>query len=194
MGGRHEVFEQPVLTIPFYLRDYPGSVAVYYGVNQNPQHWGFHLFGREGAAGYPICQAIIDFAGPGYYAFMGWLQLVSIQEAEAEHATIFLDTWPNLFDADVPFAEFGYLPTLFDAPSPDPALDDQTWQAESFLVVCPDVFFSRKIIEVVGFRWGYTIEQAKPTIRPVEVLPQARWNQHLSFLRKRLPSWEFLSS
>jgi hypothetical protein len=83
---------------------------------------------------------------------MGWLQLVSIQETGAEHITTFLDTWPNLSDTDMPFAGFGYLPTLFDAPSPDPALRDQTWQAETFLIACPDVFFSRKIVEVIGFR------------------------------------------
>src|SRR5437588_2688158 len=121
MGGRHEVFEQPALTIPFHLRGYAGNVTVYYGVNQNPLHWGFSLFGRKGAAGYPICQAMIDFDGPGYYAIMGWLQLVSIQETEAQQAPTFVDTWPNLAETDMPFAEFGYLPTLFDAPSPDPA-------------------------------------------------------------------------
>lgn len=190
--SHHGAVEQPVLTIPFQLRGYPGRVAVFYRINQDPRHWGFSLFGKQGAAGYPICQANVVFAGPGYYALMGWLQLVSITEIETQQTTTFLDTWPMLSKTDTPFAEFGYLPTLFDAPSPDPALSDQIWHADTFLVACSDVFFTRKIFNVVGFGWGYTIEQKKPTISPVESLSQARWEHHLPFLRRHCSSWEFL--
>lgn len=183
---------QPVVTIPFHLRGYPGCVTVSYGVNQDPKPWGFSLFGKKGAPGYPICLANIEFEGPGYHALMGRLQLVSITPIETQQTTIFLDTWPMLSEMDMPFAAFGYLPILFDAPSPDPTLRDQIWCAETFLVASSDVFFTRRISNVVGFCWGYRIEQKQPIISPVEPLSPARWEYHLSFLRKRYPSWEFL--
>jgi hypothetical protein len=189
--SHHGTIEQPTLTIPFQLRGYPGQVAVSYGINQDPKTWGFSLFGKQGAPGYPICLATVEYPGPGYHALMGWLQLVAI--TQTQQTSLFLDTWPMLSETDTPFAEFGYLPTFFDAPSPDPALHDQTWRAETFLVVSPDVFFTRSISRVVGFCWGYSLTRQIPTITPIDRLSQARWEDHLSFLRKRCPSWEFLS-
>lgn len=191
--SHHGTPEPLALTIPFQLRGYPGQVVVSYGINQDPETWGFSLFGKQGASGYPICLATIEYPGPGYHAMMGWLQLVSITQTETQQTTTFLDTWPMLSKTDTPFAEFGYLPTLFDAPSPDPALHDQTWRADTFLVVSPDVFFTRRISNVVGFCWGYSIAQKKSTVNPVELLSQAHWEDHLFFLRKCCPSWEFLS-
>ncbi len=185
---------QTTLTLPFQLRGYAGRVVVNYAVNQDPRRWGFYLFDMTGAAGYPVCQATVEYEGAGYHAVVGWIQLVTIHETQDAHARTFVDTYPMFEPIDTPFAAFGYLPTLYDIPSPDPALRDQTWRAESFLVACPDVCFHRQIALITSFSWGYRIAQHVPTIEPVQPLERTRWDQHLTLLREHHPSWEFLSS
>lgn len=186
------------LTIPFTLRGFKGAVTVRYGPNTDPEGWGFGLldlpFDLELVRGFPVCEARIKFSRPGYYAFMGWLQLVTAEETQTGETWVSVDTAPNVHDLEVPFSDFGHLPTMFDAPGPNPPRTDETWLAETFLVACPDVARTRTIGVVSGFHWGYRIESLKPTLLPAEVLTLNRWNDHLSYLSATFPSWTFVPS
>ncbi len=192
------IFEQPTLTLPFHLRGQEGTVAIYYGVNHHPLAWRLDLldlpFDLSLIEGFPVCQATLTYPGAGYQAVMGWIQLITVQETKTGKVWVSNDQWPNQQGSSIPFLSFGYLPTLFDAPGPNPPRTDEIWLAETFLVSCPDVGRSPTIRPVLGFRWGYTLVEMKPVLLPVEPLASSRWQAHLSFLREHYPSWEFLSS
>jgi hypothetical protein len=113
---------------------------------------------------------------------------------QMERTSISVDQPPNHWDIDVPFMEFGYLPTLFDAPGPNPPRANETWLAETFLVYCPDIARTRIVAELLGFQWGYRLNQINPTLLPIEPVPPSRWEAHRLFLSQQYPSWEFQSS
>ena len=186
---------QPALTLPFDLRGYSGKVTVFYGVNEDPEYWGFGLlnlpFSLESIRGFPICDARVEFSGSGYYGFMGWIQLITVQETDTGEVWVSVDQMPNQHGLELPFAEFGYLPTMFDAPGPNPPRSDETWLAETFLVACPDVARTREVEAIAGFSWGYILERMKPTVTPLEPLPLQRWNDHRSYLHETFPTWTF---
>ncbi len=181
------------LNIPFTLRGFEGVVAVSYGPNTDPEGWGFGLldlpFDLELVRGFPVCEARVQFSGPGYYAVMGWLQLITVSETSGE-TWVSVDLAPNVHDLELP-CDFGHQPTMFDAPGPNPPRTDETWLAETFLVACPDVARTRAVEVVTGFSWGYRLEKLKPTLLPAEVLSKTRWNDHLTYLRGTFPSWTF---
>ena len=186
---------QPALTLPFDLRGCSGKVTVFYGVNEDPEYWGFGLlnlpFPLESIRGFPVCDARVEFSGPGYYGFMGWIQLVTIRDANTNEVSVSIDQMPNQHGLELPFAEFGYLPTMFDAPGPNPPRSDETWLAETFLVACPDVARTRTVEVVTGFSWGYELEAMKATSLPAQGLELAAWNKHLPYLKQTFPSWTF---
>ncbi len=123
---------------------------------------------------------------------MGWLSLITV-ETEGETRVV-ISQVPNQHGLELPFCDFGHLPTMFDAPGPNPPRADETWLAETFLFPCPDVARTRTVEVVTGFRWGYRLERLKPTLLPAEVLSKTRWNDHLAYLREAFPSWTFVHS
>jgi hypothetical protein len=187
--------EQPTLEIPFHLRGYDGSVAVYYGVNRDPHLTGFDLlnlsFDLALTIGYPTLRATIDYDGPGYRAYMGWVQLITNRDPATGAAEVGVDLSPIHEDLESPFAEYGAPPTFFDAPA-NPDHETEDWIADTFLAVCPDIARTRRVAALLGFRWGYALRERHPTPLPLERTGVAVWDQHLSVLRERFPSWEFL--
>jgi hypothetical protein len=183
------------LRLPFRLRGFEGRVEVFCEANHDPRGLGFGLlelpFALERVKGFPVCRAEVGYAGSGYHAVMGWIQLVSVREASGRSWTE-VDLMPNHRDLETPFAAFGYLPTLFDAPGPNPPRSDETWLAESFLAACPDVARSKRVQGVAGFSWGYSLEAARPSLLEVAPLGPERWLAHLPHLEARFPSWTFL--
>lgn len=103
--------------------------------------------------GFPVCEARVEFPGSGYYACMGWLQLVTV-ETEMGETRIAIDQVPNQHGLEWPFSDFGQRPTMFDAPVPNPPRRGEIWLAETFPVACPDVARTRTVEVVTGYRWG----------------------------------------
>ncbi len=192
------MFSSPALTIPFDLRGFPGHIAVRCETNTHPQQWGFGLlnlpFDLGLIEGFPVCEAKIEYAGPGYYATMGWIQLITVKETLSRETWTAVDQMPNQHGLELPFSFFGDRPTMFDAPGPNPPRSDETWLAETFLAICPDIGRTRTAQAIAGFSWGYRLEQMRPTLLPVEICSSERWNEHLTYLKETFPSWTFLSS
>ncbi|MGH2588771.1 MAG: hypothetical protein ACRDJE_27935 [Dehalococcoidia bacterium] len=167
---------------------------MFYHVNADPAYWGFGLlslpFDISLTEGFPVFQAVIDYSGAGYHAGMGWVQIVTVT-GPGGRVRSSVDVAPIFRDIDYPFAEFGHLPTLFDAPGPNPPRSDETWVAESFLTVVPDVARSRRVRAVLGFRWGYDLKEMCAAPRPVELTSEADWQRCRAVLQDRYPNWEF---
>ena len=188
----------PALTIPFSLHGFLGRVVVHYEANTKPQGWGFELlnlpFALELIKGFPVCEAKIEYGGPGYYATMGWIQLVTVDDALSGETWTAIDQMPNQHGLELPFTPFGEKPTMFDAPGPNPPRSDETWLAETFLAICPDVARTRTVEAIAGFSWGYRLEKSRPTLLPAKTCSSERWNHHLPYLKETFPSWTFLPS
>jgi hypothetical protein len=187
--------DQPALVLPFRLRGFAGVVEVFYDTNRDAAHWGFELLNLPFASalteGFPVCRAEVGYAGPGYRATMGWIQIVTVRDAATGRESSSLDLLPIMEEAASPFATFGHAPTLFDAPGPNPPRQNEMWTAESYLAICPDVARTRKVAALLGFRWGYELRAMRAT--PFAVAPCAGrdWDRHLPLLRGDYPAWAF---
>ncbi len=198
--------------IPFRLNGRSGSVTVSYGKNEDPESAGFGIipginFDIALCRGYPAILAVIDtYNGWGYRTFCGWVQVItgsyydSYDPARAPtKTTVSADMAPSMEDLGSPFAAFGNLPQLFDAPCKNLYGHARLrWVADTFLTTVPIRSRDEEITRLLGFRWGY-IEYDTPKQRPVKVLPlevtgAEVWNRLLPFLRKRFPKWRFANA
>ena len=102
--------------MPFSLAGAPGHVDVVVAVNTDPLALGC----TPAARGFPYCSASISHPARGYAAALGWIQLVRSTDGASRGASFEMDPFEPLGAASHPFAFFGFLPTLFDAPSRDP--------------------------------------------------------------------------
>jgi hypothetical protein len=184
-----------VLELPFRLRGHDGVVSVSYGVNEDPDAWGFDLFDlpfdRALVRGFPLMLATITFAGSGYRALMGWIQVATVEERTPPRTWSSVDVYPMHWETDTPFVTFGHAPALFDAPGPNPPRANERWTAETFLAICPDGARSRIVAPVLGFRWGYELDQMRATPFPPVSSSEEEWRRCLVTLEEGYPSWEF---
>jgi hypothetical protein len=195
-------------SIPFSLNGYTGIVAVYYGLNTDPVKAGFDClaglnFDMEQCRCYPLMHACIkSYAGSGYRTFCGWIQVVSSRtmpvhaRAKAQAKTfVSIDVAPALGRSDLPFAAYGNLPQLFDAPCHNLGkYAELQWTADTFLTTVPARSRDEEITRLLGFRWGYVetnIPDQEPVLRPLEVTGAHAWNEHLPYLRKKYGRWRF---
>lgn len=197
-------FDLASQTIPFNLKGFHGEVSIYYGVNEDPQKTGFDVlpdlpFDIGLSRGSPVIQARVErYHGTGYRMFCGWIQIItSIYRDSQANRTEFVSTdiAPAFEDTNTPFAAFGYLPQLFDAPTLN--LGDAAelrWTADTFLTTAPMRTRDEEISWLLGFRWGYTENNEpgeKPALLPLQVTDKDIWNQHLPFLRRQYSRWQF---
>jgi len=144
-------------------------------------------------AGLPACTAVIDFPAQGYWALLGWVQLVTMGHPD-EEAEWRADPFDLFEDSTSPYAWFGVTPTLFDAPSrrPDQPL---RWRARSFLATTPWDRSERLVAPLAAFEWGYDVDPAGAVvIRQPAPLPGSAWEDHLPYLRDRYDRWIFQGS
>lgn len=166
-----------------------------YGVNDDPARWGFgelvlgQAYPPKMALGFPVVQASVAYAGQGYAAVMGWVQVVRYQVHDTEEQLTVFDVAPQLSSTDVPYLSFGVRPTLFDAPGI--VHPEVTWDADSFLVHTPDAVLSRVIKAICGFKWGYRVREGKVHCLPLTVGQESDWDRNLHGLRERYPTWTF---
>ena len=190
----------------FSLHGRNGRVAVEYGPNDDPSRWGFGVLGlpwpTEFAIGLPVLEATVSYAGEGYAAAMGWIQVVRIHVAEqseslvsggekapaGDHACV--DGPPSLRGLGVPFVSFGPRPALFDAPASTES--DVRFVADSFLTASPDALMSRRSRPCFGFRWGYATRagSASQLLAPT-ALGVSDWRDSLPVLEEHFPDWSF---
>jgi hypothetical protein len=139
--------------------------------------------------GLPACEATISYPGRGYHGIFGWVQLVRSTDNNSGGREYEMDPLGLLGDVDHPFCFFGIRPTLFDAPSRDPA-PDIDWLAHSFLAIIDWAQLDR-VIAILGFSWGFRLTEGRAEITPVMALDAAAWDGHLDLFARTYPAWTF---
>lgn len=137
--------------------------------------------------GYPILHASISSPSSRTYASLyGWVQLTSDNGGPWE-----IDLYPMFKDGRSPFAIWGADPTMVDAPSRWAGTKAFDWRARSFLCYTPDACMTKRVVPVLGFEWGFWIEEYKPLVKVLERLEVGAWDEHLGVLRGGFPHWGF---
>jgi hypothetical protein len=186
------------LAIPFDLRGHHGTVRVSCTVNRDPKRWGYHHLdlpfdGVAAAQGFPVLRANVSFAGQGYDAIMGWVQVVRANAKPPDDRDMYVLDLPPMFgNAALPFGWFGVNPSLFDAPSMVQKHGKLRWLAYSFLCAPPGILMKPVVSALLGFSWGYEFRgDGKTHLIAPRALTAKDWNSHLKFLRSRCPGWRF---
>ena len=169
--------------IEFRLHGLLGRVAVVVEPNRKPEELGC----PPHAEGFPVCSAAIDYAGRGYRAALGWIQLVRSSDGAAGGDAFELDPVDALGRVPHPFCWFGFAPTLFDAPSRR-ARSPLHWTAHSFLAF---VATERRVGALLGFSWGFTIQDGHVSLASPAPLDASGWEGHLALLGREHPDWAF---
>lgn len=151
----------------------------------------------ERTRGFPKCTATLEFELGGYAAFFGWIQFVRSTDNRSNGAEFEIDPLGWFPDSRSPYAFFGLLPTLFDAPSRGQRRR-LTWIAHSFLATTPiygvveRVLGLRQVIWVAGFEWGFHIsDQGEIGLLPIRQTGSAEWNEVIPALRRGFRTWKF---
>ena len=171
------------MRLPCALAGASGHVDAVIAVNTEPETLGC----RSAARGFPYT-ASITHPARGYAAALGWIQLVRSSDGSSRGASFEMDPFEPLHPVPHPFACFGFLPTLFDAPSRDP-LRDMDWTAHSFL--CCLGLDPRHACAILGFSWGFVIGTGAITVRGPDALLPRDWDAHRGLLAHDYPSWSF---
>jgi hypothetical protein len=129
----------------------------------------------------------VNYAGDGYAAILGWIQLVRSTDNASLGARFEPDPVEAIGVTPHPFAWFGLTPTLFDAPSRT-TKDDLDWVAHSFLAFVGGPFEARALM---GFAWGFKVAARDISLVEPAPLEATRWDEHLSTLRQAHPTWTF---
>jgi hypothetical protein len=151
----------------------------------------------EHARGFPQCTARLEFESGGYAAFFGWIQFVRSTDNRSRGRVFEIDPLGWFPDSRSPYAFFGLLPTLFDAPSRG-RRKSLTWIAHSFLAATPiynvveRVLRLRQVNWVAGFEWGFRItDQGEIELLPLRPTGPEEWPQVLPPLRREYRTWKF---
>lgn len=184
-----------VLKLDFTSHDERGTVSVSYGVNDHPEGLGYAILGLPSstavAQGFPVMEATVHYEGDGYYAWMGWIQVVSTRQHGDEPVAI-IDGPPNMDDVAHPYCAWGVRPTLFDAPSTtDRGVE---WRAQTFLTASPDGVMTKTVLPLCGYEWGYDInEVGEVTVVPPRPLDLASsWPEACKILKRECPAWRLV--
>jgi hypothetical protein len=142
------------------------------------------------ARGFPVIEAHVDFAGWGYPAWMGWIQVVQYTYGD-DLLEVIVDRPPAVLDTDVPFLASGPCPSLFDAPSTTRV--DARWRADDFLVASPDAVMTKAIKPVYSFSWGYESDaDGHVTPTPPQRQEFSAWGNVQHLIASRHPAWRLI--
>jgi hypothetical protein len=172
----------------FRLRDASALVEVTVEPNTNPES----LDGPPHARNFPVCTATVAYAGEGYKAALGWVQLVRSPTAQAlgrGSRWIHSNRSVRLLIRFVSLALRRSCSTHLRAAR----VKIWIWRAGTFLCFVPLDADGRETRAILGFSWGFTIHQkAISLLRPVR-LASVEWNNHRDFLSRQHPGWAFTS-
>ena len=159
--------------LDFSLRDLPGWVAVTLEPNHDPE-----VLGKPPAArGFPVCTAEVTYRGRGYHAALGWIQLVKSTDNSNGGRRFEMDPFEPLGRLAHPFCFFGFAPTLFDAPSRDSRVPI-VWTAHSFLAFIAEDGKRMEARALLGFSWGFSIDDASFAYEEPAALAPSVWDGH----------------
>ena len=170
------LYDRPTMIIPFKHCKHDGRIVIYYGENEDPVKAGFDIipnlkFDINLCRGFPVIHARIEYSGLGYRQLYGWIQITTNEyyrsgEKGKVKRLSSTDVVPSMQDLSFPFASFGNLPEMFDAPCYNIGNNAKLrWVADTFLTTVPRRSIEEKISYIKGFRWGY-IEYANPKTEP----------------------------
>lgn len=175
------------MQIAFVHRGLPGRVDVSCEATSDPAVEG----ALPEAKGLPHLRPDVDYAGHGYDAFFGWVQLVRSTDNQSGGRDFEMDPFALFEDAPSPYCFFGLTPSLFDAPARS-SRARMDWLAHSFLAYTPLDAERRPVLPLLGFSWGFTIsDHGEVTIEPVKQLESPGWSGHVPFLEATYPGWTF---
>jgi hypothetical protein len=161
-----------------------GAVEAELAVNDEPSRYGC----PELARGFPICRATISPEARGYGDFLGWVQLIA---SDLHGPDFVVDTFQPLGRPPHPFAFYGFAPILFDAPHAD--VDGWSFLAHTFLCGLGKDPLGEpgRIDAVLGFSWGFQLQDGSFAIESIAPLAPSDWDRHLPYLRETYPAWTF---
>jgi hypothetical protein len=176
-------------TIPFTRAGGSGSIHVTVERVVDPAAVGQTSEARD----FPCVTARVDYPHRGYAALFGWVQSVRSTDGptggrswETDPFSLFSDSQPPS-----PYCFFGVSPTLFDSPARH-VRKPMSWLAHTFLAWTPLDTDERRVVPLVGFSWGFDIDEAGTiTIADANQLSLADWDTHLPFLDRSHPGWQF---
>ena len=58
------------------------------------------------------------------------------------------------------------------------------------MLACPDVARSRRVVPLLGVRWGYDLTHGDLSILPLSLLDEADWRRVVPYYRSECPTWE----
>lgn len=177
------------LTIPFTARSGAGLVEVTVERNDDPNRYGQ----VDGAAGFPICTATVDFELDGYNGLLGWVQTIGTKRSPDDDRHFEVDPLQVFEGLDLPFAFYGLNPVMFDAPYRSDRSVYLDWLAHAFLCVSPSHPMNKEVEAVVGFSWGFQMVEGEVLIGPVHLLQPDDWSGHLDTFLEAFPSWAFIA-
>ncbi|MCU1360790.1 MAG: hypothetical protein JWN99_2079 [Ilumatobacteraceae bacterium] len=178
-----------MLSIEFEARGRLGTVSVTVHENTDPASVGCD----SSALGFPVCRATVTHPAEGYDALFGWVQLVGTCAPGEPQRTFTNDPLRIYEGLDTPFGFHGMHPTLFDGPSRRDRSRPLDWLAHSFLCTAPSDPMDREVLPVLGFSWGFVLDDRKITIVSPQLLHSDSWTQHIASLEGQFGSWSFLS-
>jgi hypothetical protein len=168
------------MRLDFTLHGHEGSVDVSVEPNDDPEALGC----PSHAGGFPVCTATVRYAGRGYLAALGWIQVVRSTDSGDRFQP---DPVEALGQLPHPFCWFGFEPTLFDAPS-RPKRAPMHWTAQSFLCTIAD---PSEVRAILGFAWGFAIAGEAITLHAAKRLEPSAWDAQLPLLHAEYPAWRF---
>jgi hypothetical protein len=154
--------------------------------NRRPEALGCQPFAED----FPVCTATVTYAGEGYNAALGWVQLVRSTDNASAGAQFELDPFEPVGRSPHPFCFFGFAPVLFDAPA-RPTRRELEWTAETFLCFVPTDVAGRETRAIFGFTWGFSIQGEVISLTPPASLTAVEWDKHVPLLQREHPGWVF---
>ena len=139
----------------------------------------------------PFCTATLASDVSGYRAMLGWVQLVRSTDNASKGVAFEMDPFSLFAEIESPYCFYGHLPTLFDGPS-RASRDDMSWIAHSFLAASPVRPIAHSVRPLAGFSWGFDMHSRHVTLRPLKILTEDDWRDHLPVLRASYPRWIFV--
>ena len=178
-------YDQAML-VDFTLWGLPGWVEITLEPNDDPEALGKPVTAKD----FPVCTATVTYRGRGYHAALGWIQLVKSSDNSSGGRRFEMDPFEPLGQLAHPFCFFGFAPTLFDAPSRD-SRAPIVWTAHSFLAFIAEDGERLEARALLGFSWGFSIDNATFGYETPAGLASSVWDGHRSFLAREHPRWGF---
>lgn len=171
-----------------------GDVTVTFStrVDQDPRAYGLDLLfptiSLDNFSGFPVCEGTVTTAKKGYASIYGWTQLWKQNDSDWQ-----FDWAPVETNLSWPFVWFGPQAQLFDGPT-RVGVADLDWTARSFLTYIDDSLMTRSVRCVVGFEWGFWIQNGRIVVKALNQLQTTDWDMHVEYLSVTFPEWKFNAS